>query len=114
MIVFQVRLEEKQRAKRRKREALASKAAEAAAAGNHEEAKRLEKQTMITPTWFKKEYDHLTNSMLHVYKGGYWETKQKGSWDEVDMPDLYWMADYSLVCYRLLLKFVCLSYVLTM
>ena len=84
-----MRLEEKQRAKRRKREAAASKAAEAAAAGNHEEANRLEKESTITPTWFKKEYDPLTNTMLHSFKGGYWEAKLKGNWDEFDLPDIY-------------------------
>lgn len=85
----QVRLEEKQRAKRRKREAAASKAAEAAAAGNLEEAEQLEKEANYSPFWFKKEYDPLTNTMLHVYKGGYWEAKEKGTWDQLNLPDIF-------------------------
>ena len=45
------RLEEKQRAERKilKREAAVSKAAKAAAAGNHEEAQRLEKEATYSP-----------------------------------------------------------------
>ena len=83
----QLRLEEKQRAKRRKREAAAAKAAVAAANGNHLEAARLEKEASYTPRWFQKEYDPLTNTMMHVYKGGYWEAKLKGDWE--DLPDIF-------------------------
>lgn len=64
-------------------------AAEAAAAGNEEEAKRLERESTIRPVWFAKEYDHLTNTMMSVYKGGYWEAKEKGNWDELDLPDIF-------------------------
>lgn len=85
----QVKLEEKQRARRRKREAMAAKAAEAAAAGNMEEAEQLKKASSIIPRWFSKEYDHLTNTMTHVYKGGYWEAKAAGSWDQLDLPDIF-------------------------
>ena len=85
----QYRLEEKQRAKRKKQEAAASKAAKATASGNHEEAQRLEREATYSPVWFKKEYDPLTNSMMHVFQGGYWEAKQKGNWDELNLPDLY-------------------------
>ena len=83
----QLRLEEKQRAKRRKREAAAAKAAEAAANGDHEEAARLEKEATYTPRWFQKEYDPLSNTMMHVYKGGYWEQKLRGDWG--GLPDLF-------------------------
>lgn len=86
---MKVRLEEKQRAKRRKREAAASKAAEAAAAGDMAEAERLEKEANYTPYWFKKEYDPLTNTMMHIYKGGYWEAKERADWEGLDLPDLY-------------------------
>ena len=89
MFFFQVRLEEKQRAKRRKREAAASKAAGAAAAGNLKEAEQLEKEATYSPFWFKKEYDPLTNTMIHVYKGGYWEAKEKANWEELNLPDIY-------------------------
>lgn len=80
-------MEEKQRAKRRKREAAAAKAAVAAANGNHLEAARLEKEAAYTPRWFQKEYDPLTNTMMHVYKGGYWEAKLKADWE--GLPDIF-------------------------
>lgn len=85
---LQLRLEEKQRTKRRKREAAAAKAAEAAAAGNHDEAARLEKESSYFPLWFKKEYDPLTNTMMHVYKGGYWEGKYRNNWG-VEFSDIF-------------------------
>jgi len=84
-----LKLEEKQRARRRKREAMAAKAAEAAASGNMEEAERLKKASNIIPFWFVKEYDHLTNSMMHVYKGGYWEAKATGNWDQFNLPEIF-------------------------
>ena len=85
----QLRLEDKQRAKRRMREAAAAKAAEAAAAGDLEEASQLEKEASYSPQWFKKEYDPLTNTMMHVYKGSYWEAKEKGDWDSLELPDIF-------------------------
>ncbi|XP_019854132.1 PREDICTED: oxysterol-binding protein 1-like [Amphimedon queenslandica] len=81
-------LEEKQRARRRMRESLQAKAAEAAERGNTEEAAKLEKEATYSPAWFIKEYDPFTNSMMHVYKGGYWECKRKGDWPS-DLPDIY-------------------------
>ena len=88
-VVQQVKLEEKQRARRRKREAVAAQAVEAAEAGNTEEAERLKKESTISPVWFSKEYDQLTGSMMHVYKGGYWETKGKKEWDKLNLPDIF-------------------------
>ena len=73
---MQVRLEEKQRAKRCKREAAA---AEAAAQGKHEEAKQLEEESSYSPFWFHKQFDPCTNTMAYKYKGGYWEAKSKGN-----------------------------------
>ena len=87
--LVQVKLEEKQRARRRKREANAAKAAEAAAAGNMEEAERLEKASTVCPVWFSKEYNHHTNSMMHVYRGGYWEAKAEKSWDQLNLPVIF-------------------------
>ena len=86
--LLQVRLEEKQRAKRRKREAIVAQVAEATAAGDLEEAKRLQDEGSFSPLWFKKECDPLTGSMLHVYQGGYWEAKMKGDWGR-EMPDIF-------------------------
>ena len=68
---------------------MAAKAAEAATAGNMGEAERLEKASAISPVWFSKEYDATTNGMMHVYKGGYWETKAKGNWDELNLPSIF-------------------------
>ena len=68
---------------------MASKAAEAAATGNMEEAEQMKKASSICPTWFSKEYDQYTNTMMHVYKGGYWETKASGSWDHLNLPQIY-------------------------
>ena len=85
---MQLRLEEKQRGKRRRREATAAKAAEAAANGDHEEATRLASSATYSPLWFQKEYDSVTNSMMHVYKGGYWEGKYSGKWG-VEFPDIF-------------------------
>lgn len=68
---------------------MAAKAAEAAAAGNMEEAERLEKASAVSPVWFSKEYDHHTNGMVHVYKGGYWEAKDKGNWQELNLPSIF-------------------------
>ena len=83
----QLRLEEQQRARRHKREAAATKAAQAVANGNHEEAARFEKEVTYTPRWFKKEFDPLTQTMMHVYKGGYWEAKLRGDWS--GLPNIF-------------------------
>lgn len=70
------RLEEKQRAKRRKREA---EAAQAQTEGKVYEGYK--------PTWFEKVVDDLTGTPIHVYKGGYWEAKEKGDWAMT--PDIF-------------------------
>lgn len=62
--------------------------AEAASAGNHELAAELEKEATYTPVWFEKDYDPLTNQMMHVYRGGYWEGKFSGDWGR-QLPDIY-------------------------
>ena len=83
----QLHLEEQQRTRRHKREAAATKAAQAVANGNHEEAARFEKEATYTPRWFKKEFDPLTQTMMHVYKGGYWEAKLRGDWS--GLPNIF-------------------------
>ena len=72
-----VRLEEKQRAVRRKREAEAEQAAvDGVAAEGHQ------------PTWFKKEVDEENGGkLIYVYKGGYWESKVNQDWSEC--PDIF-------------------------
>lgn len=54
------RLEEKQRNTRKERE---------------------EKNEEWIPKWFKEENDELTNSKTYIYKGGYWEQREKGIFD---------------------------------
>ncbi|XP_063740176.1 oxysterol-binding protein 1 isoform X7 [Eleginops maclovinus] len=67
------RLEEKQRIVRREREREAVKAASTPEEGAHPD----NYQAM----WFEKLDDPASGETLHVYKGGYWEAKEQGSWD---------------------------------
>uniref|UniRef100_A0A3Q1AP66 Oxysterol-binding protein n=1 Tax=Amphiprion ocellaris TaxID=80972 RepID=A0A3Q1AP66_AMPOC len=71
------RLEEKQRTARREREREAVKAAK--------------DSPPHTPNyqalWFEKIDDPVSGETLHVYKGGYWEAKDQGSWDMC--PDIF-------------------------
>ena len=72
-----VRLEEKQRAVRKNREA---EAEQAAIDGVTYEG--------YQPTWFKKEIDDQNGGkLLYVYKGGYWESKTNQNWS--DCPDIF-------------------------
>jgi hypothetical protein len=59
------RLEEKQRTTRKERE---------------------EKGIEWTPKWFKEENDELTDTKTYIYKGNYWEQREKGIFeDPVDL-----------------------------
>ena len=40
-----------------------------------------------TPKWFKKEKDHQTGNLIHMYMGDYWESKEKQEWSRC--PDIY-------------------------
>ena len=72
-----VRLEDKQRAVRRKRELEAEKAL---SEGRTYEGHK--------PVWFKKEKDEENGQkLIYVYSGGYWEAKEKQNWDMC--PDIY-------------------------
>lgn len=62
-------MEEKQRTKRREREAEAEKA-----------AKEGRPYPPYEPVWFKKQQDETSDGLVHVYRGDYWECKQKGDW----------------------------------
>uniref|UniRef100_A0A8D3AYH0 Oxysterol-binding protein n=1 Tax=Scophthalmus maximus TaxID=52904 RepID=A0A8D3AYH0_SCOMX len=62
------RLEEKQRAVRRRREAEATDSAE------------LEKYEGYQPLWFHQRRDSVTGETNFVYKGGYWEAKERQDW----------------------------------
>ncbi|XP_055511189.1 oxysterol-binding protein 2-like isoform X1 [Leucoraja erinacea] len=70
------RLEEKQRATRRLREAEAVKALED---GRDCDAYK--------PVWFQKKEDPITGEEMYVYKGGYWESKETQDWNLC--PDIY-------------------------
>ncbi|KAL6110892.1 osbp [Pungitius sinensis] len=67
------RLEEKQRTVRREREREAVKAASSPEEGTHPDS--------YQAMWFEKLDDPVSGETLHVYKGGYWEAKEQGSWD---------------------------------
>ncbi|XP_077457075.1 oxysterol-binding protein 2 isoform X2 [Stigmatopora argus] len=64
------RLEEKQRAVRRKREAEASDA--------QDEGREFEG---YQPQWFQQRRDSVTGETNFVYKGGYWEAKERQDWN---------------------------------
>ncbi|XP_043967698.1 oxysterol-binding protein 2 isoform X2 [Gambusia affinis] len=63
------RLEEKQRAVRRRREAEAT--------GALDEGKNYEG---YQPLWFHQRRDSITGEANFVYKGGYWESKEREDW----------------------------------
>ncbi|KAK2720637.1 oxysterol-binding protein 1-like isoform X2 [Artemia franciscana] len=69
-------LENKQRATRRARELEAELAAQ--------EGRPV---PQYEPIWFKKEMEPITNSVHHLYKGGYWECKEKQNWSVC--PDIF-------------------------
>lgn len=66
-----IRLEEKQRAVRRLRENDAESAAKEGRAYESYE-----------PLWFAKHKDDDSDNISHVYKGTYWEAKEKQEWNE--------------------------------
>ncbi|KAF6082308.1 oxysterol binding protein 2 [Phyllostomus discolor] len=65
------RLEEKQRQSRRRR-------LEACSRGCSSEDEK--EADVYTPLWFEKRLDPLTGETACVYKGGYWEAKEKQDW----------------------------------
>ncbi|KAG2463995.1 OSBP1 protein, partial [Polypterus senegalus] len=70
------RLEEKQRTARRKRESEAIKATED---GTHVDSYKA--------LWFERREDPVTRELTHIYKGGYWEAKEKQDWS--GCPDIF-------------------------
>ncbi|XP_072106969.1 uncharacterized protein [Mobula birostris] len=65
------RLEEQQRAARRRREAESSRSLE-------EGQSPLE--SSYRPLWFERREDPYTKEQVHIYKGGYWEAKDRQDW----------------------------------
>ncbi|NXR14645.1 OSBP2 protein, partial [Semnornis frantzii] len=72
------RLEEKQRAVRRRREAEAPSEPVAPPGKDYEG---------YIPQWFERKVDAVTGELICVYKGGYWEAKDKQDWSKC--PDIF-------------------------
>ncbi|XP_043971239.1 oxysterol-binding protein 1-like isoform X2 [Gambusia affinis] len=102
------RLEEKQRSTRRERERDAVKvvptpeealAHEGGTTGSEvSDETDAEDSPPLTPVacahpdnyqalWFEKIHDSVSGETLHVYKGGYWDAKEQGSWEMC--PDIF-------------------------
>uniref|UniRef100_A0A671YFH7 Oxysterol-binding protein n=1 Tax=Sparus aurata TaxID=8175 RepID=A0A671YFH7_SPAAU len=86
------RLEEKQRITRREREREAVKAASSPEEAVTEDSindspLKSAHQDNYQAMWFEKLDDPVSGETLHVYKGGYWEAKEQGSWDTC--PDIF-------------------------
>lgn len=71
-----IRLEEKQRAERRRREQEAE-----------ESAKQGRPYPPYEPLWFTKRKEEESDSITHVYKGTYWQAKEKQTW--TGCPDIF-------------------------
>ncbi|CAL8241937.1 unnamed protein product [Merluccius merluccius] len=69
------RLEEKQRSVRRERE---REAASQRTASQSEEGAPHDSHKAL---WFERCEDPITGEPVHIYKGGYWEAKEQGSWE---------------------------------
>ncbi|XP_075882056.1 oxysterol-binding protein 2 isoform X5 [Nelusetta ayraudi] len=76
------RLEEKQRAVRRRREAEASDALDDEC--DYDSGREYEG---YQPLWFHQRRDSLTGETSFVYKGGYWEAKERQDWSVC--PDIF-------------------------
>ncbi|NXO61801.1 OSBP1 protein, partial [Phainopepla nitens] len=70
------RLEEKQRLSRKRREAEAARATEDGTPYDP-----------YKPLWFERKKDPVTQELAHIYKGGYWESKEKQDWSLC--PDIF-------------------------
>ncbi|NXI04234.1 OSBP1 protein, partial [Pachycephala philippinensis] len=95
------RLEEKQRLSRKRREAEAARATEDGKAGlsRGHVPPRCPPQAVTPlcppgtpcdpykPLWFERKKDPVTQELAHVYKGGYWESKEKQDWSLC--PDIF-------------------------
>ncbi|KAM9190480.1 oxysterol-binding protein 1 isoform 2-T2 [Mergus octosetaceus] len=94
------RLEEKQRLSRKRREAEAARATEDGKerAGGAPEPPVPAALTPLSvppgtpydpykPLWFERKKDPVTQELAHVYRGGYWESKEKQDWTQC--PDIF-------------------------
>ena len=84
-------LEERQRKKRKEREAMIERAMERGTVDFADTAGKVvltgERIAEVEPTWFEKIQDELTQSVIHVYKGEYWNKKEAQDWSKC--PDIY-------------------------
>uniref|UniRef100_A0A665XD08 Oxysterol-binding protein n=1 Tax=Echeneis naucrates TaxID=173247 RepID=A0A665XD08_ECHNA len=78
------RLEEKQRSARRERE---REAASQRTSSQSEEGKSSAPHDTYQALWFEPCDDRITGEQVHIYKGGYWEAKDRGSWE--GCPDIF-------------------------
>uniref|UniRef100_A0A669C2S1 Oxysterol-binding protein n=1 Tax=Oreochromis niloticus TaxID=8128 RepID=A0A669C2S1_ORENI len=69
------RLEEKQRSARRERER------EAASQRTSSQSEEGAPHDNYLALWFERCEDPITGEEIHIYKGGYWEAKERGSWE---------------------------------
>uniref|UniRef100_A0A3P8NK37 Oxysterol-binding protein n=1 Tax=Astatotilapia calliptera TaxID=8154 RepID=A0A3P8NK37_ASTCA len=69
------RLEEKQRTARRERER------EAASQRTSSQSEEGAPHDSYLALWFERCEDPITGEEIHIYKGGYWEAKERGSWE---------------------------------
>ncbi|KAM6895083.1 oxysterol-binding protein 1-like isoform 2-T2 [Lycodopsis pacificus] len=69
------RLEEKQRSVRRERER------EAASQRTSSQSEEGAPHDSYQALWFERCEDQITGEQIHIYKGGYWEAKDRGSWE---------------------------------
>ncbi|KAM8880868.1 oxysterol-binding protein 1-like isoform 2-T4 [Synchiropus picturatus] len=75
------RLEEKQRTARREREREFA---------SHRSSSQSEEGTAhdnYRALWFERCEDQITGEQVHIYKGGYWESKERCTWD--GCPDIF-------------------------
>ncbi|XP_051558619.1 oxysterol-binding protein 1-like isoform X6 [Myxocyprinus asiaticus] len=55
--------------------------------GSHPPAYSSAHQDNYQAMWFERHVDPVTGEPTHIYKGGYWETKDQGNWD--CCPDIF-------------------------
>lgn len=48
--------------------------------------------------WFEHCEDRVSGEQVHIYKGGYWETKDRGNWE--GCPDIFWTWDWFIHNYH--------------
>ncbi|XP_034019908.1 oxysterol-binding protein 1-like isoform X3 [Thalassophryne amazonica] len=75
------RLEEKQRNARRERER------EAASHRTSSQSEEAAPHDNYRALWFERCEDRITGEQVHIYNGGYWEAKERSSWEAC--PDIF-------------------------